>query len=136
MPCRKLLSIITKSQCFGLSHFISSHLHFLSLVATFLIESDVLFGAVKNNFIAFICKTDVSESLDDSQAEILSSGCLDNDNIFDVSSDAGISQEFLFVENGSSSYDLARLLVFNHDDFVRVALFWINLVKTLKKHEK
>lgn len=119
---------------FLFSQFIFTHLHYVSLVATFLIESDVLFGAVKNNFIAFIWETDFSENLYDSQADILSSGCLGNDNILDVSSDTGISQELLFVENGSSSYDLARLLVFDHDDFVRVAFFWIHLVKSLQKH--
>ena len=63
----------------------------------------------------------------------MSSGCLGDDDVLDVASDTGVSQELLLVEDGASSDDLARLLVLDDDDFVSVALLREHLVKPLQE---
>ena len=82
------ISIFSKS--------ISSHLLLFLLEATFLVKCNIVILAIKNDLVAIVCPGQLGQNMDDFEAEFFAPLRFVNDDIFDVTTKAAISQELFF----------------------------------------
>lgn len=96
------------------------HLILLLLKATFLVERYVLIAAVEDSLVTSEAFADTRESLNDSQAELLSLLAVIHGDILNVSHRAQPTQELALNEDGANADNAVRSLVDDNDGEVGV----------------
>jgi len=96
------------------------HLVLFLLIAALIVEGYIGVTAVKNSLIASAVLTNVRESLDDAETQLLALLALVHGNVLNVTDTAETAEELALDEDGANAYDRIGRLVDEHDRVVGV----------------